>query len=206
MKNWFTSSPIYPIIQSFFDPDIHNLICPLMHLSVLYQLIYESIHPTIHQFIHPSNHTPVYPSIQLYTSLSIHPPVYPSNRAPVHPSITARLILDPSSVENLSSTFFFSLQKLRRSQLKPTEQKPFKATLLSFCQTSLSISSQKLLQRLEGYSIAVAPHAPPGLKWWHRMIIAPLNTRFNEPISPIDIHSRLGGGESIRYMLLNQNQ
>lgn len=62
-------------------------------------------------------------------------------------------------------------------------------------------------QGLGGYSIATKPpRAPPGLKWWHRVIMAPLNTWSNEPISPIDTRGGLRGGAGTTYVLLNQNR
>lgn len=72
-------------------------------------------------------------------------------------------------------------------------------------EAGLFISYLRLFQRFRGNSTIRAPRAPQGLKWWHRIITAQLNTCFNEPISPIDMGGCLRGEASSTHMLLNQN-
>lgn len=65
---------------------------------------------------------------------------------------------------------------------------------MDFLKTSFYISFLQLFQWFSGYPIFRAPHAPPEFKWWNRMILALLNTRSNEPISPFDIRAFLRSG------------
>lgn len=118
---------------------------------------------------------------------------------------TTHSLDSPSRILTGKAKFPWKKKKEKKTE-DPHSWRYHEPPLHSSCQTSLSVSYLKLFQRLGGYSIARAPRAPPGLKWWHRMIIAQLNTWSNEPISPIDIHGCLRGGASTTYMLLNQNR